>query len=70
MTHWKKTVTKRQLSPDPIISRKVHVDISDLPSQYNDGIETFRQVLNMNIPDSRDSMPVSSTLVKCLNEVA
>ena len=47
------------LTEDAVISRKV--DIFDLPSQNTEDIETFRQVLN--IPDPRDSMPVSSTLV-------
>ena len=41
---------KRQLSPDPIISREV--DILDLPSQYTENIETFRQVLNIQALDN------------------
>ena len=57
---------KSQLIPEPIIQRIV--DILDLPSQYTEDIETFRQVLN--IPDPRDSMPVSSASVWGLNEVA
>ena len=57
---------KEQLSPDLIISRKV--DLSDLPSQYIEDIETFRQVLN--IPDPRENIPVSSCLVMGLNPEA
>ena len=56
----------RQHSPDPIRSREV--DIYDLLSQYTENIETFRQVLN--IPDPRDSLPVSPALVMGLNAVA
>ena len=56
----------RQLSPDPIISREVN--ISDLPSQYTEDIGKLRQVLN--IPEPKDSMPVSSALVMGLNAVA
>ena len=42
--------------------------MSDLPSQYTEDIETFRQVLNL--PDPRDSIPMSSTTVLGLNDVA
>ena len=42
--------------------------MSDLPSQYTEDIETFRQILKL--PDPRDSMPRSSTTVWALNEVA
>ena len=41
------------------------VDLSDLPSQYTEDIETFRQVLG--IPDPKHSMPVSN-LIMGLNE--
>ena len=41
------------------------MDLSDLPSQYTEDIETFRQVLG--IPDPKHSMPVSN-LVMGLNE--
>ena len=51
--------SKNQLNPDPIYSRDL--DVADLPSQYTEDIETFRQVLN--IPDPRDSMPVFSASV-------
>ena len=44
------------------------VDMSDLPSQYIEDIETFRQILKL--PDPRDSMPRSSTTGWFLNEVA
>ena len=40
----------------------------DLPSQYTEGIETFRQILKL--PDPKDTMPMSSTTVWALNEVA
>ena len=45
----------------------MEVDMSDLPSQYTEDIETFRQVFS--IPDPRESMPVSSTSVMGLNAV-
>ena len=51
---------RRELPPDPIYSREV-----DLPSQYTEDIETFRQVLG--IPDPKHSMPVSNLIVG-LNE--
>ena len=54
---------RRELPPDPIYSREV--DLSDLPSQYTEDIETFRQVLG--IPDLKHSMPVSN-LIMGLNE--
>ena len=53
-------------NPDPVYFRKV--DLSDLPSQYTEDMETFKQILNL--PDRRDSMPRSSTTVWALNEVA
>ena len=54
---------RRELPPDPIYSQEV--DLSDLPSQYTEYIETFRQVLG--IPDPKHSMPVSN-LIMGLNE--
>ena len=54
---------RRELPPDPIYSREV--DLSDLPSQYTEDIETFRQVLG--IPDPKHTMPVSN-LILGLNE--
>ena len=41
------TEPKSQMNPDPIFPREV--DVSDLPSQYTEYIEMFRQV--PNIPD-------------------
>ena len=41
--------------------------MSDLPSQYTDDIETFRQILKL--PDPRDNMPMFSTTVWGLNDV-
>ena len=49
--------------PDPVFYREV--DMSDLPSQYTEDIDTFRQILNL--PDPRDSMPF--TIVWALNDV-
>ena len=40
--------------------------MSDLPSQYADDLETFRQVLNL--PDPRDTMPRSSTTILGLDD--
>ena len=57
---------KQKSDPDPVLYREV--DMSDLPSQYTEDIETFRQILN--IPDPRDSMSRSSTTVWALNDVA
>ena len=54
---------RRELPPDLIYFREV--DLSDLPSQYTEDIETFRQVLG--ISDPKHSMPVSSS-VMALNE--
>ena len=54
---------RRELPPDPIYSWEV--DLSGLPSQYTEDIETFRQVLG--IPDPKHSMPVSN-LIMGLNE--
>ena len=56
---------KSLLTSDPIIPREV--DMSDLPSDYMEDIELFRQVLN--ILDPRDSMPVPSASVWGLNKV-
>ena len=57
LKHKDSAESKSQLNP--IFPREV--DASDLPSQYADDIEALRQVLN--IPNSRDSMPVSSSSV-------
>ena len=43
------------------------IDMSDLPSQYTEHIETYRQVLKL--PDPRVSVPVPSTTVWGLNHV-
>ena len=57
---------KSKLDPDLMFYREV--DMSDLPSQYTEDIETFRQVLNLPYP--RDSITVSHTTVWGLNTVA
>ena len=48
-----------QASSDPVFYREV--DMNDLPSQYTEKIETFRQILDL--PDPRETMPRSSTTV-------
>ena len=67
-THVKK-LTKSQLkvppepqpqdSTDPVFYRAV--DMTDLPSQYTEEVETFRHVLDL--PDPRETLPRSSTTV-------
>ena len=42
--------------PDPILYREVN--LSDLPSQYTEDIETFGQILKL--PDPRDIIPIFS----------
>ena len=41
--------------------------MSDLSSQYTEGVETFRQILNL--PDPKESIPRSSTTVWAVNDV-
>ena len=50
---------KQQTDPDP-------VDMSDLPSQYAEDIQTFRQ--SLNLPDPRDTMPRSATTIWALDD--
>ena len=57
---------KQKSDPDPVLYQKV--DMSDLPSQYTENIETIKQILN--ISDPRDNMPRSSTTVWALNDAA
>ena len=45
---------EHQDSTDPVFYREV--DMSDLPSQYAEEVETFRQILD--IPDPRETLPV------------
>ena len=49
----------QQDSTDPVFYREV--DMSDLPSQYAEEVETFRQILHL--PDPRETLPRSSTTV-------
>ena len=42
------------------------VDMSDLPSQYAEEVETFRQILDL--PDPRETLPRSSTTVLGLDD--
>ena len=48
-----------QASSDPVFYREV--DMNDLPSQYTEEVETFRQILDL--PDPRETVPRSSTTV-------
>ena len=49
---------------DPFFYREV--DISDLPSQYAEEVETFRQIFYL--PDPRETLPRSSTTVLGLDD--
>ena len=51
-------------STDPVFYREV--DMSDLPSQYTEEIETFRKILDL--PDPRETLPRSSTTVLGLDD--
>ena len=53
-----------QASTDPVFYREV--DMSDLPSQYTEEVETFRQILDL--PDPRETFPRSSTTVLGLDD--
>ena len=53
-----------QHDPDPLFYRDVAM--ADLPSQYAEEVETFRHILNL--PDSRETMPRSSTSVLGLDD--
>ena len=53
-----------QASSDPVFYREV--DINDLPSQYTEEVETFRQI--RDLPDPRETLPRSSTTVLGLDD--
>ena len=53
-----------QASSDPVFYREV--DMNDLPSQYTEEVETFRQILDLS--DPRDTLPRSSTTVLGLDD--
>ena len=53
-----------QVSTDPVVYREV--DMSDLPSQYAEEVETFRQILDL--PDPMDTLPRFSTTVLGLDD--
>ena len=55
---------KQQTDPDPVFYSEV--DMSDLPSQYAEDIQTFRQ--SLNLPDPRDTMPRSATTIWALDD--
>ena len=55
---------KQKTDPDTVFYREV--DMSDLPSQYAEEIETFRHILNL--PDPRDTIPRSSTTILGLDD--
>ena len=53
-----------QDSTDPVFYREV--DMTDVPSQYTEEVETFRHVLDL--PDPRETLPRSSTTVLGLDD--
>ena len=53
-----------QAGTDPVFYREV--DMTDLPSQYTEEVETFRQILDL--PDPRETLPRSSTTVLGLDD--
>ena len=55
---------EQQDSTDPIFYWEV--DMCDLPSQYAEEVETFRHILDL--PDSKESLPRSSTTVLGLDD--
>ena len=55
---------QQQNNPDPIFYREV--DMSDLPSQYAEKVETFRHILEL--PDPRETILRSSTTVLGLDD--
>ena len=55
---------QQQDNPDPVFYREV--DMSDLPSQYAEEVETFRHILDL--PDPRETIPRSSTTVLGLDD--
>ena len=55
---------EHQDSTDPVFYREV--DMSDLPSQYAEEVETFRQILDLR--DPRETLPRSSTTVLALDD--
>ena len=55
---------QQQNDPDPVFYREV--DMSDLPSEYAEEVETLRHVLDL--PDPRETMPRSSTTVLGLDD--
>ena len=54
----------QQDSTDPVFYREV--DLSDLPSQYAEEVETFREILDL--PDPRENLPRSSTIALGLDD--
>ena len=55
---------EHQDSTDPVFYREV--DMSNLPCQYAEEVETFRQILDL--PDPRETLPRSSTTVPRLDD--
>ena len=53
-----------QASSDPVFYREG--DMNDLPSQYTEEVETFRQ--SLDLPDPRETLPRSSTTVLGLDD--
>ena len=56
---------QQQHDPDPVFYREV--DLSDLPSEYAEEVETFRHILDL--PDPRETMPRPSATVVMLDDV-
>ena len=55
---------QQQNDPDPVFYREV--DMSDLPLQYAEEVETFRHILDL--PDPRETTPRSSNTVLGLDD--
>ena len=63
------TLTRKPTKPQHKVPQEPHhreVDMSDLPSQYAEEVETFRQILDL--PDLRETLPRSSTTVLGLDD--
>ena len=55
---------QQQNDPDPVFYREV--DMSDLPAQYAEDVETFRHILDL--PDTRETMSRSYTTLLGLDD--
>ena len=57
---------QQQKDPDLVFYREV--DMSDLPSQYAEEVETFKHIHVLDLPGPRETMPRSSTIVLGLDD--